>query len=155
MMSQLCPPCAGLEEHVRAEIKNMRIDRREQQRHGANEAIFAAAADWADVLHLAGSSIEARHLAAVDNIGIQRIGRDVAVFFDAHRMPVAKRDLAIVAAAGNARGAALLLPAVDPIRKAIVGDHVIELRGRLVVPGAPGCAAIDRDGGALIGSPAG
>src|SRR5207249_8113717 len=46
--------------------------------------------------------------------------------------------------------AALLLPAVDPIRKLIVGDHVVELRGRLVVPRAPGLAAVDRNDRALI-----
>ena len=66
-------------------------------------------------------------------------------------MPVAEGDFAIVAAAGGAHRAALLLSAVDPIGEAIVGDHVIELRGRLVVPGAPGLAAVQADGGTLVG----
>ena len=95
--------------------------------------------------------IEARDLAAVNQVGMQRIGRDVSVFFDADRMPVAKSDFATVAAAGGAGRAAFLLAAVDPVGKLVVGDDVIELRGRLVVPGAPGFAAVDGDGRALIG----
>ena len=65
-------------------------------------------------------------------------------------MPFAETDLAVVAAAHRAGGAALLLRAVNPIRKAVVGRDVINLRGRLVVPGAPGCAAVHADYRALI-----
>ena len=46
--------------------------------------------------------VEARDLSAVDDIRIERIGRDVAVLLDADRMPVAKRDRAVVAAAYDA-----------------------------------------------------
>ena len=53
-------------------------------------------------------------------------------------------------AAGNADRAALLLPAVDPVGELIVGRDVVQLRGRLVVPGAPGPAAVDRDDGPLV-----
>src|ERR1019366_235406 len=60
-------------------------------------------------------------------------------------------DFAVVAAAGRSHRAALLLSAVNPIREAIVGDHVKELRGRLVVPRVPGLASIHADGGALVG----
>src|ERR1035437_5711823 len=66
-------------------------------------------------------------------------------------MPLAERDLAIVAAARDAGGAALLLSPVDPIGRLAVDDDVIELRGGLVVPTAPGGAVVDRDGGALVG----
>ena len=65
-------------------------------------------------------------------------------------MPLAKSDFAVVAAAQRACGAALLLRAVHPVRKSIVGGHVIKLRGRLVVPRAPGCAAIHADHCALV-----
>ena len=42
--------------------------------------------------HLAGSAVEARDLsAAVDDVGIERIGGDVAVLVDADRQPVADR----------------------------------------------------------------
>src|ERR1019366_4686735 len=58
---------------------------------------------------------------------------------------------AIVAAAGDTGGAALLLPAVDPIRRLVIGDDVVELRRGLVVPTAPGGAVVDGDCGALIG----
>ena len=94
--------------------------------------------------------VEARGFAAVNQIGMQRIGRDVSIFFDAHRMPIAKSDFAPVAAAGDAGRAAFLLSAVNPVGKLIVGDDVIELRGGLVVPAAPGFAAVDGDGCALV-----
>jgi len=95
-------------------------------------------------------AVEDGDFAAVDQIGMQGIGRDVAVFFDADGGPIAKGDFAEVAAAGGADGAAFLLASVDPVGKLVVGDDVIELRGGLVVPGAPGLAAVDADGCALI-----
>ena len=52
-----------------------------------------------DVLHLAGAPVVARHLAAVDDVGVERVGRDVAVLLDADRLPLAERDLPVVAAA--------------------------------------------------------
>src|SRR5262249_25650953 len=39
---------------------------------------------------------------------------------------------------------------VDPIRELVVGADVIELSGRLVVPRAPGLAAVDADDRALV-----
>src|SRR6185437_8772423 len=65
-------------------------------------------------------------------------------------MPVVEGDFTVVAPARCARRAALLLSAVDPIRELVVGDHMIELRRRLVIPGAPGAAAVYGDGCALI-----
>ena len=97
-----------------------------------------------DVLHLARAPVEARHLAAVDDVGVERIGRDVAVLLDADRVPIAKRDLPVVAAARDARRAALLLAAAHAIRKRVVGADVVELRRRLVVPAAPRLAAVER-----------
>ena len=81
---------------------------------------------------------------------MQGIGRDVAVLFGAHRVPLAERDLPVVTAARHTGGARFLLPAVHPVGEAVVGGHVIELRGRLIVPGAPGLAAVDGDDRPLI-----
>src|SRR5229473_1347089 len=129
----------------------MWIHRRENQRRGAIEAIlFGAQNHRRNVTRLAGVAVEHRNLATVNQIRMQRIGRDVTVFFDADRRPVAKSDFAKVAAAGGADRAALLLASIDPVRKLVVGDDVIELRGRLVVPGTPGLAAIHADGRALV-----
>src|SRR5205807_7937922 len=76
----------------------------------------------------------------------------VAVLLHADRVPVAVRDLAIVAPAVHAGGAALLLAAAHAVRERVVGVDVVELRGRLVVPGAPRHAAVQRDDGPLIGA---
>src|ERR1700720_2883377 len=65
-------------------------------------------------------------------------------------MPLAKRHFTVIATTGNPGRPALLLAAINPIRKLVVRDHVIELCGRLVVPGAPSLAAVDADGGALV-----
>src|ERR1039457_6764465 len=82
---------------------------------------------------------------------MDRARRNVVVFLGADGMPLAERDLAIVTAAGHGGGSALLLSAVDPVGRLVVGDDVIELRGGLVVPTAPGGAVVDGNGGALIG----
>src|SRR5437899_2821494 len=46
------------------------------------------------------------------------------------------------AARGRADRPTVLLRAGDPVRKAIIGGDVINLRRRLVVPGAPGRSAV-------------
>src|SRR6202158_2219531 len=129
----------------------MRIDRRENQWRGAVEAILPGAQHHRrNVARLSGSAVEHRNLAAVNQVGMQRIRRDVTVFFDADGGPVAKSNFAKIAAAGGADRAAFLLGAIDPVRKLVVGDDVIELRGRLVVPGTPGLSAIHADGRPLV-----
>src|SRR5260370_33110374 len=50
----------------------------------------------------------------------------------------------------NHRRAALLLTVAQSIRKCVVGIDVIHLGGGLVVPAAPGLAAVDRNDRALI-----
>src|SRR5262249_14314933 len=82
--------------------------------------------------------------------GIVRIGSDVAVFFDARGMPIAKADLPEIAPTRRGDRTALLLRSIDPIRKAVVGGHVEELRGRLVVPRAPGLPTVHADGRSLV-----
>ena len=64
-----------------------------------------------------GAAIISRQLAAVDDVGIERIGHHVAVFFGSHGMPVAEGDLAVVAAAGDASRTALLLAAAQRDRE--------------------------------------
>src|SRR5262249_39751861 len=64
--------------------------------------------------------------------------------------PLAIADRSKVAAARDAHRAALLLAAADPVREVGGDADVIELRGGLVVPAAPGLAAIAGDVGALI-----
>jgi hypothetical protein len=111
---------------------------------GAVGAVFRVAQrNRRDVLHLPGGPVELRDLAAaaaVDNVRVERIGRDVAIFDDAHGMPLAEGDGAIVAAAGDADRTALLLAAANAIGKSCRLPDVIELRGGLVVPGTPGAA---------------
>ena len=95
--------------------------------------------------------IAAPGAAAVENVAVLRIGNDgVAFAGEAGRLPVAEREHALARPGADADAAAILLRAVEPVGEAIVGGHVINLRGRLVVPGAPGLAAIDADHRALI-----
>ena len=55
-----------------------------------------------------------------------------------------------LASAGHGRGAAVLLRAVNPVRELVVGGYVVKLAVRLIVPGTPSFAAVERDDGALI-----
>src|SRR5579885_3749899 len=81
---------------------------------------------------------------------MERVGRDVGVLLRADGMPVANPNLAVFAAAGNFGASALLLAAEDPIWKPVVGDDVIELRRRLIVPGAPRLSVIHRERRTLV-----
>ena len=113
----------GFEEHVARVIKDVRIHGREHQRLGAVGAVLGVAQrNRRDVLHLASGPVKLGDFgsaAAIDDIGIERIGRDVAILDHADGMPVAKRDRAVVAAARDADRAALLLSGADLIRKRI------------------------------------
>ena len=146
------PSVDCLEQYVASEIKNVRIHRGEHHWLRAVEAIFARADDpGADVLHLPGPPVELSELAAVQNIRMQRIRRDVAVLFDANGMPIPKRNRTVITAAGNADRAALLLRAIHPVGELIVRGQVINLRRRLVVPGAPSLSAVHGHHRPLVG----
>ena len=135
----------GAKHGVGGEEHDVRIGQGEDHRSGAQRAVVRAADGLGrDVFHLAGAAVEARDLAAEDDVGVERIGDGVAILFDADRRPFAESELAVIAAAGDAGGAALLLAAAHAIGKIVVGVDVIHLRGGLVVPGTPGFAAIDR-----------
>src|SRR5689334_16258980 len=100
----------------------MRIDWREDHRRGAQETILARAYRFGrNVLHLACSLVKAGNLPAVDDVWIQRIRRDVTIFFDPNRPPIAERDRSVIAATGSSRRSAFLLRAIDPVRKFVVG----------------------------------
>ena len=132
----------------------MRIDGREHRGLGAVGAVFETAKrDGSDVLHLAGGPVKLRDLAsaaAVNNVRVERIGCDVAVFDHAHGMPLAIGDGAVVAATGDADGTAFLLAAANAIGESVADRYVINLRGGLVVPGTPTGAAVDGDDRTLV-----
>ena len=65
-------------------------------------------------------------------------------------MPFPKRNLSVVAAAGDTGRATLLLTAAQAVRKCGVGRDVIHLCRRLVVPTAPGLATVDGNDRTLV-----
>src|SRR5229473_7291346 len=88
--------------------------------------------------------------ASVDHVRVQRIGRYISIFNNTDRMPIAKCNLSIVAATGDADRATLLLSSANPIREGIGDCNVIELRRRLVIPGTPRGPAVHRYQSSLI-----
>src|SRR5581483_5883275 len=109
----------------------VRIERREQNRLRPIRARIGATYGYGShVLHLSGRDVKPGNLVAacaIDDVRIQWIRRHVAVFDRPDGMPVAVGDLTVVAAAGGAHGAALLLSATDPVREGGCDAHVIEL----------------------------
>ena len=93
---------------------------------------------------------DGRVRAGIDDVGIARIGRDVAALAAAHFVPVLAGDDAVVGPAGDGDGGVVLLRAVDAVGPLVVGGDVIELRGGLVVLLGPGLAAVDGDGDAAV-----
>ena len=112
---------AGAIHAVGSVIERVGIERREQQGLGAISAhARAAQRQRRHVLHLACRDVVFRYLGApcaVDDIRVERIGCDIAVLDDAHRMPVTCGDLAIIAPACYAGGTTFLLPAIYIIGK--------------------------------------
>src|SRR5438445_646022 len=101
---------------------------------------------WRNHLGLTGAAIVTEQFAissaAINGVGIRRVWHDVTAFTGAGGMPVAEGDSAVIAAAENIDTAAILLCAVNVVWKIIVDGHVVELCGGLVVPTAPGAAAV-------------
>ncbi len=137
----------SFEKKIGRVIENVGIEGRKQNGLRAIRAVLGIGErNGGDILHLACRQRVSRNFAAarsINNVGIQGIRCGVSVLDHADRMPVAKGNLAVVAAARNAHRAAILLPAADEVRKRIAGLDVIELGGGLVEPRAPGFAAID------------
>src|SRR5579862_3960684 len=107
-----------------------------------------------DVLHLPGAFVEAGDVAAqaphIDDVGIAAVREHIAALVTARGVPVAEGELAVVAGALLLHRAAVLLTAVDVIGEAVVGGHVVELPGGLVVPGRPALAAVDAHARTLV-----
>src|SRR6266702_5217958 len=88
---------------------------------------------------------------AIENVAVLRIGKhDAALTGKTSRLPVAKGEYTHARPGTHADSAGILLRAVEPIWKAIVRGNMIDLRGGLVVPGAPRLRPIERDDGTLI-----
>src|SRR6266852_6009650 len=103
------------------------------------------------LLHLLVAEILPRDKPAKHHPRIQRVRRDVAIFVPRfHRPPIMKIQRTIPAAAWSRRRTAVLLRAVNPVRKLVVRHHVIELRSRLIKPGAPRLTAIARHDCTLV-----
>ena len=119
-------------------------------------AIFAWKGEgWIKAAHLPGLAVQPLDATAIDDVGIVRIRRDlIALAAGSDLVKLVHRDPVepAVAAAVDRRGARILLRSIDPVREAVVGRDVVELTGRLVVPAAPGLAAIDRDQRTLVDS---
>ena len=75
-----------------------------------------------NVLHLASDAVVSADCAAVDGILVERVGRNVSILFGAYRMPLAKRDLAVISSARDTHRSAFLLAAVHPVRKLAHSD---------------------------------
>src|SRR5438034_11242704 len=117
---------ACLPKRVSGEEEQMRIERRKDNRLGPQHTkVFCLHRHRKYILRLTGAAIESRQLTADDNVWIERIGNDVTIFLSRDRLPIAERDLALIAATFYSDRTALLLTAVKPIRKRIVCAHVI------------------------------
>src|SRR5580700_3329495 len=90
--------------------------------------------------------------AQIDDVRILGIGRHVSTLAPARGKPITRGDLIVIGTAGHGSASAILLRAVHDVGKLVVGDDMIELCSGLVVPRAPGPAAVQADCSALIRS---
>src|SRR5258708_30155182 len=96
-------------------------------------------------LHLFVAEILPRDRAAKYHARIQRVRRDVTIFAArVHRPPIMKIQRKVTAAAWSGNRVTVLLRAINPIRKLVVRNHVIELRRWLVEPAAPRLTGLSR-----------
>src|SRR5205085_8587979 len=80
--------------------------------------------------------------AAVDDVGVLRVGHDVAALAARRRLPVAGTDGEAERAVADAHGGVVLLRAEEAVGEVGVGGDAVELRGGLVLLGGPGAAAV-------------
>src|SRR5215469_10256135 len=141
----------GPQQNVGGEIEFAGIEWRKNDRERAVVAVLAGTDRLgSDVGVFVECLVGARDAATIKDVRVARVHGDVAVLLDARQAPFPEGNFPRVAAALRGGGAAFLLCAVNPVRKTIIGDHVIELRRWLVVPAAPGLPAIDADDRPLI-----
>src|SRR5579871_184682 len=154
----------SLENVLRSEKKSLRFARRRHQHWTPRSAVFSLIdrqiprIRWPrrNVLTESDVAIEAGHRskgsAHINDVWIAAIEGHVSGFTGAGGKPMTWSNLPRICPAGNGRAPTVLLGSVNHIRKLVVGDHVVHLRSWLVIPGAPGCPAIQADRGPLIGS---
>src|SRR6478609_642812 len=145
---------------LRAEIKRVRVLRGKNYRRRPGITMlgmgFTEVADGIgrNDLGLSGAAVVTEELsigpAAIDDVGIGRIGRDITTFARARGVPVAEGDRAVITAAEDIDAAAILLGAVNVIREFVVDSNVVKLRCRLIEPAAPCGAAVNAHARALI-----
>src|SRR6266581_3457023 len=98
------PTIARGKQDIRGVVEQMWINWREHDWLSTVRAKAVTNRNGRDVFGLSGAPVETRDLVstcAVDDVGIKRVRRDVAVLDHADRMPIAIRDLAVVATARN------------------------------------------------------
>src|SRR5262245_16853386 len=119
-----------LPQRVAGEEQQTRIEWRKDDRLGPqHREIFCLHRHWKYVLGLTRAAIESRQFAANDDVRIEGISADITNFLGRIRLPVAKRDLAFVAAAFDSNPTALLLSTLKATRKRVVSAAMIQLRG--------------------------
>ena len=106
-----------------------------------------------DVLGLLSTFVETRYVTfavRVNDGRVARVRNDESAFSAAGRIPVLPADCSFISPAGDRQARVVLLSAINTVWKVIVDRDMIKLRGRLVVQGAPGLAAVVRDAGAAV-----
>src|SRR6266851_6720722 len=103
------------------------------------------------VLHFFVTEILPRDRAAKYHARIQRVRGDVTIFATrVDRPPIMKIQRKVTAAAWSGNRVTVLLRAINPIRKLVVRNHVIELRRWLVEPGTPRFTSVARHNRSLV-----
>src|ERR1051325_11719696 len=103
-------PVARFPERVAGEKQQMWIFRREDYRFSPQRAeIFRLNRHRKNVLRLPSPAIEPRQLSADDDVWIERVRNDIAVFFSCDRLPIPERNLARIAATFDSDRATFLL----------------------------------------------
>ena len=93
---------------------------------------------------------EALVAAGVDVFGVLAIEGDIGAFAAADGVPVFPTDTGSTDAARDADAGVVLLSAVDPVRKTVVGVDAVELGGGLIFRGGPGDSTVIGDIGAAV-----
>ena len=146
-------PVLGAEEALVGEVEDARVAAREDERQRPDRAVEIRIREGRiERVRLVRAQVEPLDAAPEDDVGILRIGSDVVALAAGRGLAEVRHVDAVEEAVrlGTRGGARVLLRAVDRVGEAAVGDHVVELAGRLVVPGAPGLAAVQRHDRALV-----
>ena len=132
----------------------MRIHGRKHERQCPGSPVIARMCQRRrHFLSLFIAQILASYKSSINHPGIFGVGRYVAIFVACRdRAPIVKSQRSIISPARRRDRAAILLRAIHPIGKPNVSAHVVHLSGWLVIPRAPGFAAVTRDDGSLIAS---